>query len=326
MTLALTTISRYRREDVLRILQLQSRQLQKWERSGLVAEQDSYSFQDLVELRKLRDLSSKQMNLAKIRDTVEAMRRVAGMQSPLREADAVRKGSRLVFRHDGAIEDPFSPQLMFDFECLAQQMPAIAPQQSDSASRLQEMFLQAVQLEEAGALQPDLLLKAGALYRKILEANPQHAPACINLGTLHYNQGHFKRPKRSIAARPMPTANMRSRFLIWAMCSTNCTVCPRRSWPTSVRLSWCLITPMRITTWRWPMSGRESDGARCGTGWRTRGWTRWDRGRAMRAARRKKSSARSGWRLFTAAIGRCAAWPDKLRQKFYRGAIFNAGR
>jgi len=191
VTLAFTTVSRYRREDVLRILHLQHRQLQRWENSGLVVQKESYSFQDLVELRKLRDLSSKQMNLAKIRDTVEAMRRVAGMQSPLLEADAVRKGSRLVFRHDGAVEDPFSPQLMFDFDGQTVDAHSFAPLQSSSVAQLQEMFLRAVQLEEAGALQPALLQESAALYRQILELNPQHAPACINLGTIHYNQGKF---------------------------------------------------------------------------------------------------------------------------------------
>jgi tetratricopeptide (TPR) repeat protein len=191
VTVVLTTVSRYRREDVLRILHLQPRQLQQWERSGLVSPKEIYSFQDLVELRKLRDLSGKQMNIARIRDTVEAMRRVAGMESPLLQSDAVRKGSRLVFRHDGAIEDPFSPQLMFDFECQAQDTQSIAPQATSDFARAQEMFLRAVQLEEAGATQPALLQEAALLYRRILELNPQHAPACINLGTLHYNQGKF---------------------------------------------------------------------------------------------------------------------------------------
>jgi tetratricopeptide (TPR) repeat protein len=169
--------------------------MQQWERSRLITPKDIYSFQDLVELRKLRDLSSKQMNLARIRDTVEAMRRVAGMSSPLLQADAVRKGSRLVFRHDGAIEDPFSPQLMFDFDCFAQDTQTIAAQTTSSAintfAELQEMFLRAVQLEEAGSTQPALLIEATALYRQILELNPKHAPACINLGTINYNQGKF---------------------------------------------------------------------------------------------------------------------------------------
>jgi tetratricopeptide (TPR) repeat protein len=194
VTAVLTTVSRYRREDVLRILHLHSRQLHQWERSGLITQKDNYSFQDLVELRKLRDLSSKQMNLARIRDTVEAMRRVTGMESPLLEADAVRKGSRLVFRHDGAIEDPFSPQLMFDFDCFAQDLQAIALHEGSGLSQqsqLQEIFLRAVQLEEAGTMQPALLVEATSLYKQILESNPQHAPACINLGTIHYNQGKF---------------------------------------------------------------------------------------------------------------------------------------
>jgi len=175
----------------MRILHLQSRQLNHWERSGLIIPKENYSFQDLVELRKLRDLSSKQMNIARIRDTVEAMRRVTGMESPLLQSDAMRKGPRLLFRHDGVLEDPYSPQLMFDFDCLAQDTQPIAPELQGGLTQVQEMFLRAVQLEEAGTTQPKLLQEAAALYRQILAMNSQHAPACINLGTIHYNMGQF---------------------------------------------------------------------------------------------------------------------------------------
>ena len=46
----------YRRQDVLRILQISSRQLQAWERGGLIPQQELYSFQDLGQLRTLRSL------------------------------------------------------------------------------------------------------------------------------------------------------------------------------------------------------------------------------------------------------------------------------
>ena len=46
----------YRRQDVLRILQISSRQLQAWERAGLIPPQELYTFQDLGQLRMLRAL------------------------------------------------------------------------------------------------------------------------------------------------------------------------------------------------------------------------------------------------------------------------------
>src|SRR6201989_2807321 len=39
-------VMRYSRQDVLRILRIHSRQLSAWERAGLVATGDAYSFQD----------------------------------------------------------------------------------------------------------------------------------------------------------------------------------------------------------------------------------------------------------------------------------------
>ena len=46
------TVTHYSREDVLRILRIRLKQLCSWERSGLISESATYSFQDLVQLRK----------------------------------------------------------------------------------------------------------------------------------------------------------------------------------------------------------------------------------------------------------------------------------
>ena len=47
-----------------------------------------------------------------------AMKAVAGMANPLLEACLVRTGTRLAFRHHGAMVDPIRRQLLFDFERL----------------------------------------------------------------------------------------------------------------------------------------------------------------------------------------------------------------
>ena len=56
------------------------------------------------------------MPAASIRDSILAMKAVAGMENPLLEARVVRTGSRLAFRHGGAMVDPIRRQLLFDFE------------------------------------------------------------------------------------------------------------------------------------------------------------------------------------------------------------------
>ena len=66
-------MSRYSREDVLRILRLPVKQLATWERAGLIANSEQYSFDELVKLRKLRDLTATKISVKSIRQSVDAM-------------------------------------------------------------------------------------------------------------------------------------------------------------------------------------------------------------------------------------------------------------
>ncbi|MGB7549079.1 MAG: MerR family transcriptional regulator, partial [Terracidiphilus sp.] len=102
----------YSRQDVLRILQISSHQLQGWERAGLVPSQQAFTFQDLGQLRTLRALREDDVSAASIRNSIVAMKAVAGMANPLLEASLVRTGTRLAFRCDGAMVDPIRRQLL----------------------------------------------------------------------------------------------------------------------------------------------------------------------------------------------------------------------
>ena len=73
----------YSRQDVLRILQISSRQLSGWEKAGLIPLQQTYSFQDLGQLRTLRALREDDVSAAALRHSITAMRAVAGMENPL---------------------------------------------------------------------------------------------------------------------------------------------------------------------------------------------------------------------------------------------------
>ncbi len=184
----------YSRQDVLRILQIGSRQLQGWERAGIVPQQQSYSFQDLGQLRILRALREEDVSVASIRHSIVAMKAVAGMANPLMEASLVRTGTRLAFRHHGAMVDPIRRQLLFDFERLEQGYgPSVSseplPLRRPAAGTprgVQEMFLEAVQAEEAGEKN-----RAIQLYQEIMEFDPSFAPAWINLGTIHFHLREF---------------------------------------------------------------------------------------------------------------------------------------
>jgi tetratricopeptide (TPR) repeat protein len=184
----------YSRQDVLRILQISSRQLQGWERARLIPPQQSYSFQDLGQLRTLRLLREEAVPASSIRHSIVAMQAVAGMANPLLEASLVRTGTRLAFRHHGAMVDPIRRQLLFDFERLEQGYGLSASSEALPLRRpgvarpngVQELFLAAVQAEEAGEK-----ISAIQLYQQIMERDPSFAPAWINLGTIHFHLREF---------------------------------------------------------------------------------------------------------------------------------------
>src|SRR5260370_39714905 len=103
-------VTHYSREDVLRMLRIRLKQLCSWERSGLVSENDTYSFQDLVQLRKLRDLRATRLSVANIRASIHAMRQVSGVANPLLEAGAAPTGKgRHLFRSGGRRETDARP-------------------------------------------------------------------------------------------------------------------------------------------------------------------------------------------------------------------------
>ncbi len=49
--------SKYCREDLLRILSITAQQMKEWERTGLVVPRKEYSFADLLEVKKARDVA-----------------------------------------------------------------------------------------------------------------------------------------------------------------------------------------------------------------------------------------------------------------------------
>jgi len=180
-------VTRYSRQDVLRILHLRARQLTAWEQAGLIPANEQYSFEDLAQLRTLRALRATRISAKSIRESVEAMRRAAGMGNPFTEASAVGHGAHLSFRHNGALVDPVTRQLAFDFEAGTKRQLSIVGSETGPEPDLQELFQRAVRLEEV----PATISKAAELYRQILAMRPGYAAAAINLGTIHYNQREF---------------------------------------------------------------------------------------------------------------------------------------
>jgi tetratricopeptide (TPR) repeat protein len=187
----LTTVYRYSRADLLRILRLTARQLASWEKAGLVAAAEDYSFFDLLQVKKVRDLCAKKVRPAVIRQSLEAMQKqVAGMENPLLEAGAFSSGHRITFRHEGKLLEPIAGQFVFDFspeQKVISRSPVLPLKPEIPDGDTAELFSRGIALEE----NPGTHSEAIATYLKVLEREPEHAAAHINLGTLYYNRQEY---------------------------------------------------------------------------------------------------------------------------------------
>lgn len=184
-------MNRYNRADLLRILRLTARQLAGWEKAGLVAVSEGYSFFDLLQVKKVRDLCARKVRPAVIRQSLEAMQKqAAGMENPLLEASSFSTGHRIAFRHQGKVLEPIAGQFMFDFapgEKVVSSTPIALSRPEPVPNDVSELFAHGITLEEDTARQ----LEAIATYQRVLELDPEHAAAHINLGTLYYNRQEY---------------------------------------------------------------------------------------------------------------------------------------
>ena len=182
---------RYSRAELLRILRLVPRQLQTWEKAGLIVASEEYSFVDLVQIKKVRDLCAQRVRPAVIRRSLEAMQKqVAGMENPLLEAGAYESGRRIAFRHAGRLVEPIAGQFLFDFSSEENKVVASPPRNGPELviTDVADLFARGIELEESPSTQNEAI----NIYLKVLEMDPTHAAAHINLGTLYYNRQEYK--------------------------------------------------------------------------------------------------------------------------------------
>jgi tetratricopeptide (TPR) repeat protein len=197
----------YSRADLLRILHVTPRQLANWERNGLVTSAEPYSFSGLLEIKKVRDLCAMSVRPAVIRESLDAMRKQAsGVEKPLLEAGAWSTAKhRVAFRHQGKLLEPIAGQFLMDFSEREKVLTSTPVPRSEPTPRENEAaswFARGIALEEDPATQPDAI----AAYHQVLEIQPTHAAAHINLGTLYYNRQDFilaeKHYRQAIDADP----------------------------------------------------------------------------------------------------------------------------
>jgi tetratricopeptide (TPR) repeat protein len=205
-------VNQYQRADVLRILRISNRQMQGWERAGLLPVAEAYTFFDLLQIKNLRDLRAKRVRPAVILRSLEEMRLASGMANPLLEASVFSSNGRVAYRHHGKAMEPIAGQFVMDFAepAVAIVMSAGKPtgkqtnvQPMRDAETAADMFARGVALEENPATQAEAIQR----YQKVLQLEPAHAAAHINLGTIYYNRHDF--PKAEMFYRQAIEADSR---------------------------------------------------------------------------------------------------------------------
>lgn len=200
-----TTVTHFERSDLLRILRITARQLSGWQRAGLVTPGDSFTFFDLLQIKKVRDLRAKRVKSATILASLQAMQaRVAGMQNPLVEAGAFSVGSRVAFRTGGKALEPIDGQFVMEFGDsgrLVESTPK-GRRPVEAEETVISLFARGVALEEDPATSDDAIES----YLKVLALDPAYAPAHINLGTIYYHRSEYDRAeahyRKAIEADP----------------------------------------------------------------------------------------------------------------------------
>jgi len=174
------------------MLHLSERQLQSWERLGLVPAADTYSFRDLIALRTIGELRARRIPLRKIGRALDSLKqRLSEVRDPLTELKIFSDGRNIAVRVAGQNMMALTGQILFDFDTselasvqpLSPQPPP-PPRERDSEAWFQKGLF----LEESGAP----IEEAVEAYLQAVELNPHAAGALVNLGTIRYRLRQFK--------------------------------------------------------------------------------------------------------------------------------------
>lgn len=181
----------YSREELQRILRLSRRQLEAWEKQGLLSGSGPYSFSDLIALKTVQKLRQSKIPLRKIVRSVAALKRKLNeVEHPLTELKISSDGHKVVVNYHGSTMEP-DGQLLFNFDTRQLQAsvralrlpPTPQAEQARRRAEAEDWFLKGLKLEEGS----ETIHEAMTAYTKAIELNPEAAGAYINLGTIYYN-------------------------------------------------------------------------------------------------------------------------------------------
>lgn len=182
-------MEQFTRREVTRILGVSECQLQYWKRLRLVSPQTRlgekfYSFQDLISLRTIKQLTQARVPARRLRRVMDALgRQLSAVAAPLTELRIISDGRRVAVEHEGQVLEPLTGQLRLNFETRTLD----AKVRSMRERSAEEWFALALTYETHARTHPQAI----DAYLRVLEKAPEWLEAYINLGTLLYQQGRL---------------------------------------------------------------------------------------------------------------------------------------
>ena len=184
---------RFSPEEVQRIVGLAAKQLDYWDRSGLVSPHEEhgirfYDFRDLIGLRTVKQLIEKGVPANRLRRALTALReKLSKAQAPLAELRILSDGKDILVERHGARLEPLSGQFVLNFEIreLDERVRVIA-----GPSRSADQWMAtALDYEATGKTRAEAI----EAYDHALSVAPHKLEALINCGTLHYEGGNLEK-------------------------------------------------------------------------------------------------------------------------------------
>lgn len=193
----------YSRDEVCRQLGVSKRQLESWEKQGLVPSSGSYSFSDILALRTLVGLRKSEVSPVQIRKAVHAVRKhFREFENPLTEVKIYSQGKKIEVQFAGDKKmEAISGQLILNFDQAEISKLLAFPgqvEESESARKLktrreaERWFEKGLELEQTGAPVEEVI----AAYRKAAEIDPTSAGALVNLGTVYFNARDWRQAEQ----------------------------------------------------------------------------------------------------------------------------------
>jgi tetratricopeptide (TPR) repeat protein len=188
--------NRFSPDDVQRILGLSAKQLEHWDRLGLVSPQEEqgarfYDFRDLIGLRTVKQLIEQGVRANRLQRAIAALReKLDQTRAPLAELRVLSDGKDVIVERHGARLEPLSGQFVLNFETreIDERVRIIGVPAGASKHSADAWFAKALDCESAAGARNEAI----AAYDRALQADPQRIDILLNRGTLFYEDGDLE--------------------------------------------------------------------------------------------------------------------------------------